>query len=116
MRPMIHPAMDDVRPEAILHALSDPDRAAIFAKIMRAGCVDACSAVAALGDRIIPKSSLSNHLKMLRDAGLIRSERHGVEVRNHSRWAEVEERFPGLLPAIINAYAPNAACRTPSID
>jgi hypothetical protein len=26
-------------------------------------------------------------------------------VRNHSRWIEVEARFPGLLAGIINAYA-----------
>ncbi|WP_043346289.1 helix-turn-helix domain-containing protein [Methylobacterium sp. B1] len=105
MRPLFHPAIDDVRPEAILHALADPSRAAIFAKIMQAGCVEACSAVSAVGDRVIPKSSLSNHFKVLREAGLIRSERHGVEVRNHSRWIEVEARFPGLLAGIINAYA-----------
>ena len=109
MRPLFHPAIEDVRPEAILHALADPNRAAIFATIMRAGCVEACSAVAALGDRVIPKSSLSNHFKVLREAGLIRSERHGIEVRNHSRWEEVEARFPGLLPGIINAYA-SALC------
>ncbi|APT33117.1 transcriptional regulator [Methylobacterium phyllosphaerae] len=105
MRPLFHPAIEDVRPEAILHALADPSRAAIFAKIMQAGCVEACSAVSAVGDRVIPKSSLSNHFKVLREAGLIRSERHGVEVRNHSRWIEVEARFPGLLAGIINAYA-----------
>ena len=108
MRPLFHPAIEDVQPEAILHALSDPNRAAIFANIMRAGCVQACSAVSALGDRVIPKSSLSNHFKVLREAGLIRSERHGVEMRNHSRWIEVEARFPGLLAAIINAYAAGA--------
>jgi DNA-binding transcriptional ArsR family regulator len=108
MRPLIHPNIQELRPEAILHALSDPNRAAIFAKIMRAGCVEACSAVAALGERVIPKSSLSNHLKILREAGLIRSERHGVEVRNHSRWDDVQARFPGLLPGIVNAYAGNA--------
>ncbi|GJE61967.1 ArsR/SmtB family transcription factor [Methylobacterium trifolii] len=105
MRPLFHPATEDIQPAAILHALSDSSRAAIFAKIMQAGCVEACSAVSAVGDRVIPKSSLSNHFKVLREAGLIRSERHGVEVRNHSRWADVEARFPGLLPAIINAYA-----------
>jgi DNA-binding transcriptional ArsR family regulator len=105
MRPLFHPAIEDVRPEAILHALADPSRAAIFAKIMQAGCVEACSALSAVGDRVIPKSSLSNHFKVLREAGLIRSERHGVEVRNRSRWAEVEARFPGLLAGIINAYA-----------
>lgn len=105
MRPLFHPAIDDVEPEAILHALSDPSRAAIFAKIMGAGCVEACSALSAVGDRVVPKSSLSNHFKVLREAGLIRSERHGVAMRNHSRWAEVDARFPGLLSAIINAYA-----------
>lgn len=105
MRPLFHPAIEDVQPEAILHALSDPNRAAIFANIMRAGCVEACSALSTLGDRVIPKSSLSNHFKVLREAGLIRSERHGVEMRNHSRWTEVNARFPGLLAAIINAYA-----------
>jgi len=115
MRPLIHPSMEDVRPEAILHALSDPNRAAIFANIMRAGCVEACSAVSAVGDRVIPKSSLSNHFKVLREAGLIRSERHGVEVRNHSRWAEVEARFPGLLAGIINAYASIAGCDLPEL-
>lgn len=104
MRALFHPAIEDVQPDAILHALSDPSRAAIFAKIMQAGCVEACSAVAALGDRVIPKSSLSTHLKVLREAGLIRSERRGVEMRNEARFAEVEARFPGLLAAIINAY------------
>ena len=74
-----------------------------------AGCVEACSALAAVGDRVIPKSSLSNHFKILREAGLIRSERAGVEVRNHSRWDEIEARFPGLLPGIINAYAATPA-------
>ncbi|CAM2811944.1 MULTISPECIES: ArsR/SmtB family transcription factor [Methylobacterium] len=108
MRPLFHPAIEDIQPEAILHALSDPNRAAIFARIMRTGCVEACSAVSALGDRVIPKSSLSTHFKVLREAGLIRSERHGVEMRNHSRCAEVEARFPGLLAAIINAYASDA--------
>ena len=105
MRPLIHPAIEDIRPDAILHALSDPARAAIIATIKKAGCDDPWSAVACVGDRVIPKSSLSNHIKILRDAGLIRSERHGVEVRNAPRWDEEEARFPGLLPGIINAYA-----------
>lgn len=109
MRPLLHPAIEDVRPAAILHALSDPNRAAILAKILTAGHVEACASVAELGDRVIPKSSLSNHFKVLREAGLIRSERHGVEMRNHSRFAEVNARFPGLIAAIINAYASDNA-------
>ncbi len=108
MQPLSHPPIESVTPEAILHALADPSRAAIFARIMQVGCIQACSALSAVGDRVIPKSSLSNHFKVLRDAGLIRSERHGVEMRNHSRWAEVDARFPGLLGAIMNAYATSA--------
>ena len=105
MRPLFHPVIEDVRPEAILHALSDPVRAAIFTEISGAGCVEACSSFATMGDRAIPKSSLSHHIKILREAGLIRCERHGVEMRNHSRCAEVDKRFPGLLAAIMGAYA-----------
>ena len=43
-------------------------------------------------------------LNALREAGLIRSERHGVEVNNISRCDELEHRFPGLIPSILNAY------------
>ncbi|NJB80554.1 ArsR/SmtB family transcription factor [Xanthomonas arboricola] len=115
MRPLLHPAIEDVRPAAILHALSDPNRAAILAKILTAGHVEACASVAELGDRVIPKSSLSNHFKILREAGLIRSERHGVEMRNHSRFPEINARFPGLVAAIINAYASDNADGAPNL-
>ena len=38
MRPLLHPSIEDVRLEAILHALSDPVRVAIFADIAGADC------------------------------------------------------------------------------
>jgi DNA-binding transcriptional ArsR family regulator len=57
---------------------------------------------------VIPKSSLSQHFKVLREAGLIRSERQGVEMRNTSRCGEVDVRFPGLLPAILDAHVRSA--------
>lgn len=104
MRPLFHPSIDEVRPEAVLHALADPVRAAIFADISRSGCVQACSTFASVGDRVIPKSSLSQHFKVLREAGLVRSERQGIEMRNFSRCEEVDARFPGLLRAILDAY------------
>ncbi len=104
MRLLFHPSTDDLRVDAILHALSDPERAAIFAEIAGAECVQRCSFLANMGDRVIPKSSLSQHFKVLREAGLIRSERSGVELRNYSRCDEINRRFPGLLPAIMDAY------------
>ncbi len=105
MRPLFHPSIHDVRLEAILHALSDPVRARIFTQIAAADCPKTCSAFSSVDDRTIPKSSLSQHFKVLREAGLIHSERQGVEMHNTSRCAEVEGRFPGLLPAIMGAHA-----------
>ena len=104
MRPLFHPAIEDVRPEAILHALSDPERAAIYARIASTDCGATCSAFAETGDRVIPKSSLSQHIKVLREAGLIRCERHGVEMRNHSRLSEFDEHLRNLVAATLSAY------------
>jgi len=104
MRTLFHPPIEAVRLEAVLHALSDPVRVAIFADIAGADCAQTCGAFSRVGDREIPKSSLSQHFKVLREAGLIHSERQGVEMHNTSRCAEIEGRFPGLVAAIINAH------------
>ena len=103
MRPLMHPAIEDVTVEGLLHALSDPVRVAIFAQIAGAECAQTCSKFITVGDRAIPKSTLSQHFKLLREAGLIRSERQGVEMHNTSRCKEINARFPGLLQAIIDA-------------
>jgi len=104
MRPLYHPAIEDVTVEGILHALSDPVRAAMYGDIVSQGCPQNCSKFLTVSDRAIPKSTLSQHFKVLREAGLIRSERHGVEMQNTSRCAELEGRFPGLLRAILAAH------------
>lgn len=114
MRPLLHPSIDDIRLEAVLYALSDPVRAAIFVEIAGKGAVQTCSSFASVGDRTIPKSTLSQHFKLLREAGLIRSERRGVEMHNESRCAEVEQRFPGLIPAILDAYGREAQPAVPA--
>jgi DNA-binding transcriptional ArsR family regulator len=104
MRPLIHPSVDDITVEAILHALSDPVRVAIFAQVVGAECPQSCSDFAKILERGIPKSTLSQHFKVLRESGLVRSERHGVEMHNTSRCAEIERRFPGLISAITRAH------------
>ena len=108
MRPLYHPQIEDVRLESVLHALSDPARVALLAQIAGADCALTCTALAGGVDQAIPKSTLSQHFKVLRDAGLIRSERHGVEMRNTPRCTEIEQRFPGLLPAILAAHRKQA--------
>jgi DNA-binding transcriptional ArsR family regulator len=104
MRPLIHPSFEDITVEGILHALSDPVRARIFAEIATSDYSQTCTSFASIGDKSIPKSTLSQHFKVLREAGLIRSERLGVEMQNVSRCAEIDKRFPGLLPAIVASF------------
>ena len=104
MRPLLHPAIEDVSIEAVLHALADPVRVAICAELSGPGCTSNCSALQDILSKPIPKSTLSQHFRILREAGLIRSERRGVEVLNCSRFAEIDARFPNVLTAIVNAY------------
>jgi len=111
MRPLIHPSIEDITVEGILHALSDPVRAAIYAQLAGSGCAATCSNFLQVSDRAIPKSTLSQHFKALREAGLVRSERRGVEMHNTSRCKEIEQRFPGLLAAILRAHASQAQRR-----
>jgi DNA-binding transcriptional ArsR family regulator len=104
MRPLFHPSIEDLTVEAILHALSDPVRVAIYVDILSSACSQNCSNFLQVSEKTIPKSTLSQHFKALREAGLIRGERRGVEMHNTSRCAEIDERFPGLIMSIVNAY------------
>lgn len=105
MRPLFHPSLEDITVEGILHALSDPVRAAIFAQLISSECSQNCSNFLEVSDKTIPKSTLSQHFKILREAGLIRSERRGVEVQNSGRCSEIEQRFPGLIKSVMTAYS-----------
>ncbi|HSZ58445.1 MAG TPA: helix-turn-helix domain-containing protein [Tepidisphaeraceae bacterium] len=104
MRPLFHPSIADMTVEGILHALCDPVRVAIFSEIAGSGCSQNCSNFLNVNQRSVPKSTLSQHFKALREAGLIRSERRGVELHNVSRCAEIDKRFPGLIAAIVTAH------------
>ena len=105
MRPLVHPALEDITVEGILHALSDPVRVEIFTSLAGSPCSQTCGSFLEVGGKSIPKSTLSQHLKVLRESGLTRQERHGVEIRSTSRCTEIDQRFPGLIPAIVNAHA-----------
>jgi len=111
MRPLFHPAVGEVTVEGILHALSDPVRVAIFADIAGSHCSQSCSRFLKIREQAIPKSTLSHHFRALREAGLIHSERHGVELQNTSRCAEIDGRFPGLITAIVSAHRAQSGVR-----
>jgi DNA-binding transcriptional ArsR family regulator len=116
MRPLFHPSPEDITVEGVLHALSDPVRVAIFAEIAGSACPHNCSNFLNVSEKSIPKSTLSQHFKVLREAGLIRGERHGVEMHNRSRCAEVQQRFPGLIAAIVNAHKLQLQGKRPNGD
>lgn len=105
MRPLLHPSIEDVTVEGILHALSDPVRAAIYTQLALSERPLNCSIFLEMNHRTIPKSTLSQHFNILRDAGLIRSERKGVDLQNTGRCSEIENRFPGLVSSILSAYS-----------
>ncbi len=98
-RPLHHPQPDDIVLDGILHALSDPIRRSIVGKLIAEGemnCGETC------GD--LAPSTISHHHRILRESGLIRSEKRGVSVVNSVRQAEIDSRFPGLLAAILGPH------------
>jgi DNA-binding transcriptional ArsR family regulator len=104
VRPLHHPAAGDITVEGILYALADPVRLQIFAQLQEADCAQICSDFLVVHKKELPKSTLSQHFKILREAGLIRSERKGVEMHNTTRCAELKDRFGPMIRAILCAY------------
>jgi len=100
MTRFVHPAKEDISLAGVLGALADPMRLKIFRRLLdeREGCLSCSGAAPCAG---MAKSTLSHHFRVLRDAGLIRTTKQGVENRNSVRWDDVNERFPGLLKAIM---------------
>ncbi len=98
-RPFQHPSGSDMTLDAVLHALSDPVRRNILFKLL--GC-DGLSCSKACEE--LPPSTISFHYRVLREAGLIHSEKKGVEVINTARKGEIEQRFPGLLHSVFQHH------------
>ncbi len=111
MRPLYHPPLEEITVEGILYALADPVRARIFVQLAGADCSSNCSAFLHMTETPLPKSTLSQHFKILREAGLIRSERKGVELQNHTRCAELKKKYGPLIEAILLAYKHDAKRR-----
>lgn len=96
MRPFKHPAPGDFVLERVLHALSDPVRLEIvrsLAQVAEASCGEL--------DGGRPKSSMSHHFRVLRDAGLVCTYGVGTTHINSLRRQEMDSRFPGLLEAVL---------------
>jgi len=95
--PLPHPGREELQLAAVLHALSDPMRLQIVAKLAAAGGERTCNSF----DLPIVKSTCTHHFKVLREAGVIRQRVVGTRRVNSLRHEEIEARFPGLLAAVL---------------
>jgi DNA-binding transcriptional ArsR family regulator len=97
MRTADHPDIESVGLPDMLDALSDPVRLDIVRCLADHGercCGDL--------DVSVSKSTLSHHLKVLRQAGVTMTRPDGTHRMLSLRQEEIEERFPGLLDAILD--------------
>ncbi|WP_316234266.1 helix-turn-helix domain-containing protein [Bradyrhizobium sp. SZCCHNR1098] len=99
MAPLFHPSREDITLAGVLSALADPMRLRIVKSLMQQNECMSCSAAAPCPD--MAKSTLSNHFRILREAGLIQTTKKGVEHRNVVREADLNARFPKLLKTIV---------------
>ncbi|GAB3911085.1 helix-turn-helix transcriptional regulator [Larkinella knui] len=99
MKQYQHPNADQITLTGLLHALSDPVRLnyvqCLAAKIGECPCGAIPTPVA--------KSTMSHHLRVLREAGIVRIRTEGTQSLTSLRLAEVEAKFPGVLQAVLKA-------------
>lgn len=103
------PTVAEMDLPAVLDALSDPIRLAILHRYL----VDAAGGTRSCGwvgvDR--PKSTLTHHFRVLREAGLLEQHQEGLTRSSRVRVDEVEQRFPGLLDLVVAWEVPSALMR-----
>lgn len=99
MRQIKHPPIDQVELTDIMYALSDPARIEIVGRLAQADRQMTCGEL----DLNRPKSSMSHHFKILRAAGIVETVIDGKEHLNSLRLAEIEQKFPGVLNAVLKA-------------
>jgi DNA-binding transcriptional ArsR family regulator len=95
---LAHPRREEIQITQVLFALSDPARLAIVCQLMD-GPLE--MARCHLHDPTVPKSTKSHLMKVLRESGVIRNEPLGRGRVLTLRRADLDQRFPGLLDAIL---------------
>ena len=92
------PAREEISLAKVLHALSDPLRLEIVLTLAGSGEVSCgCFGLD------MPKSTLSHHFKVLRNAGVVATKREGKAWVNRLRRDDLEALFPGVLDSIVGA-------------
>ncbi|MFV2176189.1 ArsR/SmtB family transcription factor [Actinomadura sp. LOL_016] len=98
MKQAEHPDRDDIALTGVMGALSDPIRIGLV-RVLADGRERGWGELRAP----VAKSTLSHHLRVLRNAGVTRTRQEGTRCYVELRRADLDVRFPGLLDALIGA-------------
>lgn len=98
MAEFVHPTRKQITLPKVLAALADPVRLLIVKALLDEDCLSCCKSVKC---NKIAKSTLSNHFRILREAGIIHTSKKGVENLNTVRVDDLDAKFPGLLEFIL---------------
>jgi DNA-binding transcriptional ArsR family regulator len=94
-----HPAREEIELAAVLHALSDPQRLHIVRELAGDPKPRPCGSI----ELAVTKSTMTHHFRVLREAGVIRQERHGTTKLTSLRRHDLDVRFPGLLDVVLGS-------------
>jgi DNA-binding transcriptional ArsR family regulator len=93
------PTREELKIEAVLHALSDPQRLTIVRSLAEDPTPRPCGSF----DLDVTKSTKTHHFRVLRDAGLIAQRVEGTSRMTTLRRDDLDARFPGLLDAVLES-------------
>ncbi len=103
IRALQHPPAAHIELVAVLHALGDPVRLAFVRVLLTTDAGINCVDTMTRAGLAMPKSTCSHHFQILRRAGVVRSQRRGVELINFLRRDDLQTRFPGVMASILDA-------------
>jgi DNA-binding transcriptional ArsR family regulator len=106
MKQYRHPNRDEIYLAGVLHALSDPVRLCVV-RCLATNCAEQPCGSFEAG---VAKSTMSHHMHVLREAGIIRTRVVGTQSLTSLRREDLEARVPGVLDAILRAAAFEAEC------
>jgi len=100
METLTHPARSDIEIGPVLQALADPVRLHIVRELARIGTAGiACGAI----ELPVTKSTRTHHLRILREAGVIRMQPEGTSRITTLRRDDLDDLYPGMLDGILAA-------------
>jgi DNA-binding transcriptional ArsR family regulator len=103
MSELAEPGADRIGLADVLHALSDPTRLLVVAQLDTVG-EQLCGALRVA----VAKSTLSQHLRVLRRSGVTHTRPAGTQRWLSLRRDELDSRFPGLLHSVLTSVSKGA--------